>query len=188
MDTVLLVSGSQPESETLSSLLAPALFADVFPVVSAAKARRLITEREFGLILVNTPLSDETGNTFAEDIAETSGLDVILLTDTDSLAKEFGGWPQGVIVLEKPADHYLLEKAIEIIQFSKSKINELLRENKKLIAKLEETRLVGQAKCILIERKKMTENEAHRHIEKLAMNNRTPKKEIAKDILRSYSV
>ena len=49
-----------------------------------------------------------------------------------------------------------------------------------------EIRLVDRAKCILIQYLDMTEKEAHRHIEKLAMDKRKTRREIAESILRSY--
>ena len=43
-----------------------------------------------------------------------------------------------------------------------------------------------RAKWLLIERRGMTEAEAHRYIEKEAMDTRLPKREVARDILRTF--
>ena len=53
--------------------------------------------------------------------------------------------------------------------------------------KMEEIRLVNRAKWLLIENQKMTEQEAHHHIEKQAMNRCCSKKEIALGIIKTYS-
>ena len=53
--------------------------------------------------------------------------------------------------------------------------------------KMEEIRLVNRAKWILIEQLKMTESEAHRHIEKQAMDRCVYKKEIAFGIINTYT-
>ena len=46
-------------------------------------------------------------------------------------------------------------------------------------------RLVNRAKCLLIERKAMTEQEAHRWIEKQAMDRCVSRKVIAEQILQT---
>ena len=53
--------------------------------------------------------------------------------------------------------------------------------------KMEEIRLVNRAKWLLIEQLKMTEAEAHRHIEKQAMDRCTTRREIALGIIKTYA-
>jgi response regulator NasT len=59
-------------------------------------------------------------------------------------------------------------------------------QNSKLQSKIEELRLVGRAKCAMIQYLNMTEAQAHRYIEKQAMDMRASKREIAQGILRNY--
>ena len=47
-------------------------------------------------------------------------------------------------------------------------------------------RLVSRAKCCLVEHEQMTEAEAHRYIEKQAMDTRRDRTEIAQEILENY--
>jgi hypothetical protein len=58
-------------------------------------------------------------------------------------------------------------------------VRELERENELLRRKLAEDKLVTRAKFALIQYLKMTEPQAHRYIEKQAMDLRVTKKEIA---------
>ena len=55
----------------------------------------------------------------------------------------------------------------------------LLEENARLADKLAQLRLVDRAKCLLIERRGMTEADAHRLIEKQAMDTRATRGEVA---------
>ena len=61
-------------------------------------------------------------------------------------------------------------------------------KNKTLKAeeKTEEVRIVSKAKLLLIEKKKMTEDDAHRFIGKVAMNNGISRKKAAEMILEDY--
>ena len=52
--------------------------------------------------------------------------------------------------------------------------------------KVEEIRLVDRAKCALIQYLNMTEAQAHRHIEKQAMDLRVSRAKIAQSILNTY--
>ncbi len=59
-------------------------------------------------------------------------------------------------------------------------------ENRKLKDTISDLKLVDRAKCALIQYLNMTEADAHRFIEKQAMNKRLSKREIALQILNAY--
>lgn len=60
------------------------------------------------------------------------------------------------------------------------------RENSQLKQKIEDIRIVDRAKCILISYLNMSEQEAHRYIEKQAMDLRTTRRAVAESLLRTY--
>ena len=63
----------------------------------------------------------------------------------------------------------------------------LEQENKKLKLKLDELKIVQRAKNMLMENLDMTESEAHRFIEKQAMDMRTTKYEVANSVIKTYT-
>ena len=65
-------------------------------------------------------------------------------------------------------------------------MSNLKKENDKLHDRIKEIRLVDRAKCILIEYLKMTEPEAHKYIERQAMDLRITKLAVAERILKTY--
>ena len=71
---------------------------------------------------------------------------------------------------------------------ARNRIVGLQSENVRLQSKIEEIRLVDRAKCALIQYLNMTEPQAHRYIEKQAMDMRTTRREIAQNILKTYEV
>ena len=75
----------------------------------------------------------------------------------------------------------------EIIRENHQEISKFLdylrQENDKLRDKIAQIRLVDRAKCYLIEHKGMSEAEAHRMIEKTAMDTRRDRAEVAAEIL-----
>ena len=79
-------------------------------------------------------------------------------------------------------------KSIKYICISRKKYLGLQSENERLKVKISEIRLIDRAKCILIQYLNMSEPQAHRYIEKQAMDLRVTKKEIAENILKTYEM
>ena len=61
----------------------------------------------------------------------------------------------------------------------------LERKNIDLKKKMDEIRTVNHAKWVLIEYRNMTEEQAHRFIEKKAMDRRMSKREAAEEIIKT---
>jgi response regulator NasT len=60
-------------------------------------------------------------------------------------------------------------------------------ELQRMRKKLNEVGIVTKAKCLLIQMRQMTEEEAHYYLEKRAMDEGLPKKEVAAAVIRLYS-
>ena len=90
------------------------------------------------------------------------------------------------LVVAKPLNRAALLQAIRMGKAMHGRMMHMKAENDKLQKKLEELRCVSRAKCILIEREQYTEEQAHRYIEKLAMDTRRNRREVAMEILSRY--
>ena len=92
----------------------------------------------------------------------------------------------GVIVLCRPVSRRLFDQAVYLLAAMRSRWCELEEENRRLHERVEEIRAVARAKCVLVEYLRMSEQQAHRYIEKQAMDMRASKKSIAERILKMY--
>lgn len=92
----------------------------------------------------------------------------------------------GVCVLDAQADDGACEMFFGQLASIRTAYGALVRENAGLKRKVLEAQAVGRAKCLLVERRKMTEQAAHRFIEKTAMDNRLTRYAVAKDIIKGY--
>lgn len=140
--------------------------------------------RTFELIVINTPLPDEFGHELGTDAVTKTDAGVILLTKTataDQIADKLQEF--GVLVLGKPFTGAQFRQAVQLAASNYKRLAVLRAENAKLLDKIAQLRLVDRAKCYLIEKKHYTETEAHRLIEKMAMDTRRPRGEIAQEIL-----
>mgnify|MGYP001110466159 FL=1 len=52
--------------------------------------------------------------------------------------------------------------------------------------RLQETKVIQQAKCLLLEHEHMNEQQAHKYLEKKAMNARLTRLQLAKAVIRKY--
>lgn len=92
----------------------------------------------------------------------------------------------GVCVLDAQADDGACEMFFGQLASIRTAYGAIVRENAGLRRKVLEAQAVGRAKCLLVERRKMTEQAAHRFIEKTAMDNRLTRYAVAKDIIKGY--
>lgn len=114
-----------------------------------------------------------------------AGVAVLVRAEERAAAEEtLGGL--GVLVASAGAN----AKNIPVLLSVAVKITRRLRllgsENVRLRGTIDDLKLIDRAKCALIQYLNMTEADAHRFIEKQAMNRRQPKREVALEILKTY--
>lgn len=185
--SVLVISSSAKFNQGISALLQPSRFGEVTMTAMADQARRMLPERRFDMVIINSPLPDDFGVRLAADIAADQTCGVLLFVKNelydDISAKLFG---QGVFILPKPTPGTLISQTLQLLCASCEKTRRLERKNATLEEKMEEIRLVNRAKWVLISELKMTEAEAHRYIEKSAMDLCLTRREVAGRIIQTY--
>lgn len=187
MDNILIVSSAENGKAFLSELLR-ARDARTATASSAGEARRLLISQSFDLALINAPLSDELGHDLALELSN-SAVGVLLFVKAelaDEVSERVGEY--GVFVLSKPLHREFFHQALRMVRASSRRMDALRQENDKLRRKLEEQKLVSRAKNALMLHLRMTEQQAHRHIEKQAMDKRVSRREIAQNILTMYEM
>ena len=92
----------------------------------------------------------------------------------------------GVCVVPKPVNKALFFQSMKILTAVRSRVMGYQKENAKLQVKIDEIKLINRAKCVLMQYLKLTEPQAHRYIEKQAMDTRKTRKEVAQSILLRY--
>ena len=185
----MLVGSSEKSRALLQSLLATTEYSQCMSASSGAEARRMLASGDFSLVIINTPLSDEPGMELAVETAQSSLAGVILLVRAE-LAETIAERVEtsGVMVVGKPVARPLFDQALRLSMTARNRMLFLQNQNEKLQKKIEEMRMVDRAKCALIQYLRMTEQQAHRHIEKQAMDTRQTKMQVAKDIVNTYEM
>ncbi len=141
----------------------------------------------FDLILVNSPLPDGMGTDFAVEACAESDAGVLLLIKSELYEETYyKTLPSGVITLPKPTSTQMVAQSLRVLCAIRERLRGVRRHQATVEEKIEELRLVSRAKCLLIECLHMTEDDAHRYITRQAMEERTGKREIAENIIRTY--
>ena len=92
----------------------------------------------------------------------------------------------GALHLQSPVSPAVLLQTLALALEMRARLRALEGENERLKAALSDFKLIDRAKCALIQYLGMTEKDAHRFIEKQAMDRRVPRREVALDILKAY--
>lgn len=187
LENALIVSSSEKGNDFFVSILRQIACQKVVPIKTCGEARRLMLERDFDICIINSPLSDESGENLSIHIATRSNSQVILIVKAEyyevisSKVEEFG-----IITIAKPINKSVFWTALKMAKAMSNRVKMLKNENYKLTKKIDDIKIIDRAKYTLISYLNMSENDAHKYIEKQAMDFRIPKRKVAEKILRTY--
>ncbi len=186
-ETVLIVSFTEKSIAFFNEVLHSFSVDRIVIVASCSEARRLLLEQDFDLVVINAPLHDESGESLSRHIA-TKGISQVILVVKSEYYDEVSDVVEdfGVITIAKPINKNLFWHVLKLAKAAQSKLKGIQAENTKLIQKIEDIRIVDRAKCILISYLNMSEGEAHKYIERQAMDTRMTKRAVAEGILKTY--
>ena len=185
--SVLLVSASEKFTQSVLPLLPEREFSPIVKASDVSSARRRLLEKSFDLLIVNTPLPDEFGTRLALDVCESSQTGVLLLVRAEQYADVAARTAaSGVLTLQKPTSPALFSSTLRLLCATRERLRRMEQKTATLEEKMAEIRLVNRAKWVLIEQLKMTENEAHKFIERQAMDRCVTRRVIAENILSTY--
>lgn len=182
----MIVSGDSKSVQELSAMLKACDIQNITIADNAAKAKRKLSNADIALIIINTPLTDEFGTNFALDAIKSNAGIIMLVRSEIAEDINLNVESEGVFVVKKPLQKSFLYQAIKIGIATNRRLMGIKNQNKKLVKKLEEIKVIDRAKCILIQNLSMTESQAHRFIEKQAMDMRINKLTVAEGILKTY--
>ena len=141
----------------------------------------------YDMAIINAPLDDEFGNELACGLYRNLGIPSILLSPADyieTIEQYFDGLP--CFVLAKPISQSALTQGIQLACGAFRHISKLSIENDSLQKKMEDFKVIDRAKCVLVGVLKLTEQQAHRYIQKQAMDQRVKPRVIAENVLKTY--
>ena len=133
------------------------------------------------------PIAGSSGRELALQLKKRHCMAVLLLAapehaDTDAALLE----QSGVLVLPNDAPESLIVQTIRLLTAVRIQLEQMQHKTEKLEAKVADIRIINRAKLLLVQHLQMTETEAHKYIEKQAMDTSMRRRTIAENIIRTY--
>ena len=184
--SVLLVSSSKNFTNGILSALTENNY-EVTLSDTIQRAKRILVENDFDIIIVNSPVIDDFGMDFVIDeaIRDISGIIMFVKPELESEVY-YKTYEYGVLTLTKPTSKGILLQTMRLLCATIIKKEAMIEKPKDMKTRLEEIKIINTAKMLLIEHKHISEDEAHKYIEKRAMNLRKSKVKIASEIIEDY--
>lgn len=187
VSSVLLVISSEKLASSLSELLPTAYFFPVHKVKTISAAKRMLADRAYDYVIISSPLPDETGIEFAMDISAKEQSIIMLMTAAEIYEEVYDQVVDyGVFSIAKPVTRSSFETAMRWLTVAKMRSRQSEEKTLTLEDKMKEIRVINRAKWFLISEEHMEEEQAHRFIEKQAMDRCRPKRQIAQEIIDRY--
>ena len=186
--SVLIVSTAENLNTALSTLLPDSKYGPVHTVSSISAAKRAFSERAYDYVIINSPLPDDIGTRFAIDACNSKETVVLLMVRSELHAEIYDKVAEhGVFTLPKPTSKPTIITALNWMSSARERLRKAEKKTLSIEEKMEEIRIVNRAKWLLISQLKFDEPEAHRFIEKQAMDRCVSKKVVAEEIIKTYS-
>lgn len=187
MERALIVCDNEKGTAFYKSFLKENGIVDLIDTDNGPKAKRLFVDYDFDLCLINSPLAGSSGQDLAIDIAEKNVCQVILFVKAEYLEEITAQVEDyGIITVSKPINKQLFWQALKLARVAQRRIGMAHKESAKLEKKLQDMKIISRAKLLLIVNENISETEAHKLIEKNAMDKRLTRLEVAKEIIRKY--
>jgi response regulator NasT len=148
------------------------------------EARRLATERSFNIIIADS--GDGYDTDFAINVADSYSTILLLVPNEhfDEISYRVEGY--GILTITKPFEPFYFYNMVKIAIAVQYKVQVLSSQTTKLKVKMEEIKQVNRAKMLLMSNMNMSEQEAHRYIEKEAMDRGMKRTAISEEIIKTY--
>lgn len=181
--SVLLVSRDSKIVSQITAFLVPPLF-ELTTTSDFNEARRLAREKNYNIIIADSGDGFETD--FALNVSDSYSTILLLVPNEhfDEISYRVEGY--GILTITKPFEPFYFYNMMKIAIAVQYKVQVLSSQTTKLKVKMEEIKQVNRAKMLLMQNMSMTEQEAHRYIEKEAMDRGMKKISIADEIIQRY--
>ena len=185
MKTLLIVSSSVKffgQFKTASEISD----CEILTATSMSEAKKYLMLGGINAVVINCPVGDGFGFDEASKTADSYGVRVLLFVMQELFDDVSARLDRpDIITVKKPTDRITVRTAaLKLI--SEADAGKAPVEPKPADDKLTELKIISRAKILLMRQFSMSEAQAHRYLEKRAMDMGRTKKAIAEGIIRSY--
>lgn len=181
----ILVIAAKPRIQSSVRSALTAKYGRVLTAETVQEARRAVEREKIALMVIFSPLKDEEEIPRLFDMADRRGIAAGYIVGREiygETAYRLEG--RNVFVVAYPLQ---MDQVLQIVSFLyqvQKRFWLVLSEQERLQRQVQDVQIVCRVKCLLVEKREMTEEEAHHFIEQEAMNTGLSKREAALKILK----
>ena len=185
--TILIISSGKEQFQAVQPALA-LQYSRILHVCGLSEAKTLLLREAIRTIVIFAPVAGENAVGAAAQMVRKEGVSVLLYVNREIYEEtvwHFRGEP--VCVMQYPARIVPFLQAVGFMETMTGRQEALRNEVRRLHGRLQDQLITGRAKCLLIEKEKLSEDEAHHYLEKMAMNSGLSRTEAAQQVIRRYA-
>ena len=181
----ILVIAAKPRIQSSVRSALTAKYGRVLTAETVQEARRAVEREKIALMVIFSPLKDEEEIPRLFDMADRRGIAAGYIVGREiygETAYRLEG--RNVFVVAYPLQ---MDQVLQLVSFLyqvQKRFWLVLSEQERLQRQVQDIQIVCRVKCMLVEKREMTEEEAHHFIEQEAMNTGLSKREAALKILK----
>ncbi len=187
MKKVLIAAKKADACKTLGSYISP----DGYEVTTATDGMTIrgIDIGVYDFIFISVPLENESGIELLEELSRRTDAYLIAIVREEAAEAAYKRLsPVGAYIVTKPIYKGSLMQAIRFCEMHAGNETGFRRRIAELEQQSENDRRISRATLIVMEKEKLSEDEAHRRLQKLSMNLRVPVAEVADDIINGLLI
>ncbi len=147
-------------------------------------ARRISSERNYNIIIVDS--GDGDGIDFATSLSDSYATVLLLVTAEHFDEISYRVEAYGILTFTRVFEPFYFYNMMKVAIAVHYKVQTLSSQTIKLKTKMEEIHLINRAKLLLVEKAGMSEEEAHRYLEREAMDKGIKKTAVAEKVIGKY--
>ena len=179
---ILIAAGTEKACEVFREMLDNGAY-EITTATTVREIRDNETEM-FSVLFFSLPLADESGIKLIDELAGDSSPPVCVIVRHDIPDKALERLiKDNCYVLKRPVSRSNILLAAELLSSFYGRSADMRARISELERKNSEMKLMGRAKLLLIEKRDMSEEQAHKHILRQAMNKQMNIDEICREII-----
>ena len=188
-NTILLVRGTAAEPAALSAFTAAQPDVQLQTISGLDEAGAALERLRPPLIVLQSDAPDAQALHRCAELAETAEAVFLLLVRQEAYGAAWRTLQKhGVCVMTWPMEQAVLTQTLRNLLLLKKSMQTMQAQTDQLRSQLQDLKRIQKAKGLLMRQLGMTEQDAHRWIEKAAMDRCVKKREIAETIIRMYEL
>ena len=152
---ILITSQNDMFNVQLSKMLPPEVINLLDYASNCSLSRRMILERSYEILIINSPLTDENGISLAIDAAEINKIGVILFVSPEKYNEYYDKTHEyGILTLPNTANAETFVQTLRLLCATRQRLQTLEKKNMSFSERMAEIRLISDAKLVLIQKRK----------------------------------